>query len=81
MASSYEGCQAWPGIYEGEVGPGGDWSRMEDQLGEATAISANRLWFMSSNCPHETLPIPQGARRTFIRITFPHNYDNTELWS
>lgn len=79
VASSYEGCQAWPGTYYGEVGAGGDWSAMLDQLGGAVPITANRLWFMSSNCPHETLPIPEGVRRTFIRVTFPHNYDNRAI--
>jgi hypothetical protein len=79
VASSYEGCQAWPGTYKGNVGAGGDWSDMLDQLGAAVPITANRLWFMSSNCPHETMPIPAGARRTFIRVTLPHNYDNTVL--
>ena len=76
VASSYKGCQAWPGAYYGEVGAGGDWSEMTDQLGAPVEIDENRLWFMSSNCPHETMPIPKGARRTFVRITFPHNYDN-----
>ena len=79
VASSYEGCQAWPGDYVGEVGSGGDWSEMMAQLGEPVPISANRLWFMTSNCPHETMPIPAGARRTFIRVTLPHNYDNSVL--
>lgn len=79
VASSYEGCQAWPGTYYGEVGDGGDWSDMVSQLGSSEKITANHLWFLSSNCPHETMQIPQGERRTFVRVTLPHNYDNTVL--
>lgn len=79
VASSYEGCQAWPGTYRGEVGDGGDWTSMTDQLGTGIQLGAHRLWFLTSNCPHETLVIPQGVRRTFVRVTLPHNYDNTAL--
>lgn len=78
-ASSYTGCQAWPGTYSGEVGPGGDWADMLTQLEGPTVLEAHQLWLMSSNCPHETMLIPEGARRTFLRITLPHNYRNAAL--
>ena len=79
VASSYSGCLVWPGTYVGEVGEGGDWGAMIHQLKGVKRIEAHRLWFMSSNCPHETLPIPQGARRTLIRVTLPHNYRNAAI--
>jgi hypothetical protein len=81
MASSVTGCQAWPGEYRGRVGSGGDWSQMVDQLGEAVQIGGNELWLTTSNCPHETLMIPAGTRRTFMRVTLPHNYNNRVLFS
>jgi hypothetical protein len=81
VASSYEGCQAWPGTYYGKVGAGGDWSAMLDQRGAPVKVTAHRLWFLTSNCPHETTLIPAGIRRTFIRVTLPHNYDNDQLLS
>jgi len=81
MASSITGCQAWPGEYRGRVGSGGNWSDMEDQLGESVKIGGQELWLTTSNCPHETLMIPAGTRRTFIRVTLPHNYDNRMLFS
>jgi len=79
VASSQVGCQAWSGTFIGRVEEGGSWENMLDQLGEPVVIEANRLYFMTSNCPHETLKLSAGTRRTFVRVTLAHNYDNTCL--
>ncbi len=76
VSSSFEGCNAYPGRYYGEVESGGCFRNMNDQINKELVIEKNKIYFMSSNCPHETLKIPRGNRRTFIRITFPHNYYN-----
>lgn len=78
-ASSLAGCDAWPGIYSGEVESGGDFRNMIDQLGKPEALQAHRLYFMTSNTPHASLVTPAGSRRTLIRITFDCNYDNTVM--
>jgi hypothetical protein len=80
VATSYEGCHAWPGQYRGSVGEGGDFSNMADQLGEPIMIPANQVVAMTSNTPHQSLVTPAGVRRTLIRITMPHNWDNRCLF-
>ena len=72
------GCQAWSGDFYGEVMSEGSFEKMESQLTDDKKIifEKNQLYFMSSNTPHETLLISKGKRRTFLRITLNHNYDN-----
>jgi hypothetical protein len=72
------GCQAWNGEFVGEILSEGAFTEMEDQLSDDRKIifEKNKLYFMSSNTPHETLLITKGKRRTFMRITLNHNYDN-----
>lgn len=77
-ASSEIGCRAWQGTFEGEIGDEGDFSNMKNQLNQDNEVlfKKNRLYFMSSNTPHESLKIAKGTRRTFIRVTLNHNYPN-----
>ena len=78
-AATEVGCQAWTGEFHGYVGAEGDFSSMQDQLTEdkKTVLNKGTLYFMSSNTPHETLPIYKGKRRTLIRITLHEEYPNT----
>lgn len=80
-ASSYVGCQAWQGEFQGEVASEGCCDHLADQFTEdkKVVMEANRLYFMTSNTPHETLLIPKGVRRTFIRLTLDHRYENKAL--
>lgn len=81
VASSYTGCVAWGGSFSGPVESGGALGEgVEASLQNPSMLTEHSLWLMSSNCPHQTLRIPAGARRTLIRITFPHNYDNRCLF-
>lgn len=82
-ASSLEGCRAWAGIFHGEVMEEGCWRKMEDQLPNNKKINfkSHRMYFMTSNTPHESLPIKMGSRRTLIRITLNHNYDNSVFFN
>jgi hypothetical protein len=77
--STEVGCQAWSGNFYGEVLSEGSFENMTDQLTDDKKIifEKNNLYFMSSNTPHETLLINKGKRRTFLRITLNHNYDNS----
>lgn len=79
--STEVGCQAWDGEFFGEVLSEGAFTNMEDQLTDDKKIvfEKNQLYFMSSNTPHETLLINKGKRRTFLRITLNHNYDNSQI--
>jgi len=77
--STEVGCQAWSGDFVGEILSEGAFTEMESQLSDENKIifEKNKLYFMSSNTPHETLLITKGKRRTFMRITLNHNYDNS----
>lgn len=79
--STEVGCQAWTGDFHGEVMSEGSFEKMEDQLTDDRKIvfEKNQLYFMSSNTPHETLLISKGKRRTFLRITLNHNYQNEAI--
>jgi len=79
--STEVGCQAWSGDFYGEVMSEGSFEKMEDQLTDDKKVifEKNQLYFMSSNTPHETLLISKGKRRTFLRITLNHNYQNESI--
>ncbi len=72
------GCQGWYGDFRGEVLSEGAYTEMEDQLTDDKKIifEKDSLYFMTSNTPHETLLIKKGKRRSFMRITLNHNYQN-----
>ena len=82
VVSNEVGCRGWSGSFNGLVGNEGDFSEMENQLtnNNEFVCGKDEVWLMSSNTPHETLLIDQGKRRTFIRITLAHNYDNTQIF-
>ena len=78
-ASSFSGCTVWTGDLPNIIGDGGSYD--ESNLISATKkdLEANKLYFISSNTPHETTLIPKGTRRTLIRITLNHNYENKDF--
>lgn len=82
VVSNEVGCKAWKGKFKGLVGNEGDFSEMESQLNDQNefTLGKDEVWMMSSNTPHETLLIDQGKRRTFMRITLAHNYDNSQIF-
>lgn len=79
--STEVGCQAWNGVFEGEILGEGSFELMKDQLTDDKKVifEKNALYFMSSNTPHETLLIDKGKRRTFLRVTLNHEYLNEQI--
>jgi len=79
--STEVGCQAWTGEFYGEILGEGSFENMKEQLTDdkKRVFESNQLYFMSSNTPHETLLISKGKRRTFMRITLNHNYENKNM--
>jgi len=81
--STEVGCQAWNGEFVGEILSEGSCKDLE-MSGQFTddkkvLFEKNKLYFMTSNTPHETLMIEKGKRRTFIRITLNHEYRNEAI--
>lgn len=79
--STEQGCQGWQGQFVGEVLSEGNYEGMTDQLTDDKKVvfNENKLYFMTSNCPHETLLIGKGKRRTFMRVTLNHEYLNEQI--
>jgi hypothetical protein len=84
--STEVGCQAWEGNFEVAVRDGGDLSEYNGSLEnymdvKKIILEKNKLYFMNSTTPHETLYIEKGKRRTLIRITLNHEYQNDAIFS
>jgi hypothetical protein len=75
-ASSYAGCDAWMGDIPNAVGDEGAYPEALLHHAKKITLKENNIYFLSSNTPHETTFIPKGTRRTLIRITLNHNYEN-----
>jgi len=78
--SSYSGCRVWEGEFP-EPGDGGACDAALFSAEDAILFKAHNLYFMTSNTPHQSLPIPAGTRRTLFRLTLDHRFDNRELIS
>ena len=77
--SSHVGCRAWEGQYPDPMAEG---SYSHLSFGDdAIEMKPHTLYFMSSNTPHESTVIDAGSRRTFMRITLDHRYDNSHIAS
>lgn len=83
LVSNAVGCRAWFGEFIGEVGAQGDFSALEDQLTDDKeyTLEADEVWLVSSDTPHESLPVRAGTRRSFMRITLPHDYENDLIFN
>jgi hypothetical protein len=84
IASSNIGTRYWKVNENISIAEAGDLSHMKGKrlkLSNSKHLPANELVFINSTTPHETLLIPKGTRRTFLRLTLNHNYDNRQIIS
>ena len=81
IVSSNVGTKVWDGKFKGRVGPLGSFESMKNQLTDdrKQLVPKNELVFMTSNTPHESLLVKAGERRTFMRLTLNHNYNNKAI--
>jgi hypothetical protein len=78
--SNLEGCDVWDKpLTKDEVGDGGDCSHLELSEDDAFELEAGKLYFIQSNLPHSSRIIKKGNRRTMIRVTLAHDYNNSLL--
>lgn len=79
-ASSFAGCEAWTGdMADLKIGNEGACNPESLTNKSKHLLAANVLYFMTSNTPHQTLITNAGQRRSLIRITLHHNYDNSRI--
>ncbi len=76
-SSSFGGCKVWHGEMSNKVLDSGEYPEFLLNKGSEEDLRENNVYFMSSNTPHESTCIPKGTRRTLIRITLNHEYDNS----
>lgn len=74
MVSSHVGCRAWDHDFEGAPGLNGDCSHLQVSTLEPYqeyVLMPNELWWCSSLCVHEALPMEQDTHRQFCRVSMP----------
>lgn len=78
--SDYSGCTAYEmNGQEVLVKSGGELipSEIISNCNEIVEFVKDKLYFMTSDTPHESHIIPAGNRRSLIRVTLAHDYDNS----
>lgn len=78
-ACSYAACEVYEGKFNGEMLSEGDCAAMDLSAAKPRLLPQGQVYFMSSDTPHESIPVPKGTRRTFLRITLDHAYPNKLL--
>jgi hypothetical protein len=72
VASNIARCKAWKGVFAGEPKNDGDLSHLE--LPEGEILPANVAYLLSPDCIHESLPMIETVKRTFLRIALPNDF-------
>ena len=72
LASNYESCYGWDGVYDGLPSVGGDCSHID--LDEPFMLEANRVYYGNNHFIHESLPVKENVHRVFVRITMPEDH-------
>lgn len=76
-SNSPNSCAAWDvGVDDDSIGDLGDCEELRDELGAATSLLANTMYWMTDRTPHESLRLPVGAHRQFFRVVS----SNVDLW-
>mgnify|MGYP000361309843 CR=1 FL=1 len=80
LLSSHPGCELFLGnMRDIDVGDSGNLEHQREKViaqGKSVIQGKDECWFISSNTPHESLEIPQGIRRSFMRVTLNCKYPN-----
>lgn len=71
VASNFAACKVWRGMFDGKPTADGDLSHISDQLGPGRILPANVGYLLSPDCVHESLPMTEPTKRTFLRIALP----------
>lgn len=74
--SSHFGCRAWEGVFSDPVAEGCcEHLRKDCPDNKAIKLEANRLYWMSPHCIHESVVMQEDCRRQFVRISLPSSAD------
>ncbi len=72
-----QGCKAWNQDFQGEPKSEGDCEHLRSECHEENAaiLKANKLYWLSPGCVHESLPLKVKTKRTFVRLSLPSKCD------
>lgn len=73
IASNYEACDGWSGVFESIPLDGGDCSHIDVSSLNKFRLKANKVYLGNSTFLHESLPILEDVKRQLIRITLPND--------
>jgi len=73
IISTHSLCKGWLGKINGNVGVGGDASKLTDKLNKLKSfiLKPNTLYLSNSQFIHESLPSSRNINRVLVRITLP----------
>ena len=70
VASTYPGCQVYPGMFDAEPMDDGDLEHIRQDLGDGQLLPAGMGFELSPDCVHESLSLPETTQRSFLRILY-----------
>lgn len=73
IISNYSACKIWEGIIDDIPSMGGGCEHLKDKVETLNSylLECNMLYWISSQCIHESLIIKENVKRTLCRITLP----------
>lgn len=75
LVSNYPGCAAYKGIYDGQIGEGGNCSNINTSNLNKEIMKPNEVYYVNSLGIHESLKINEKVNRSLIRINFHPEYN------
>jgi len=73
--SNPAGCKVWNQDFEGEPHIEGDCEFLREKCGEGELLASGTLYWLSSGCVHESLPMRESTKRQFMRLSLPSTAD------
>lgn len=71
LVASHTGCAAYAQSFEGTPGDDGDCEALRPQCKRATPLRGGQLYACGPLTVHESLPMLEDTRRSFLRISMP----------
>ncbi len=73
VTASHTGCVAYPGEFQGRIGPNGDCEHLRPMLAGRAAVPllGGRAYRLNSTAIHESIRMPSRVRRQFVRLSLP----------
>jgi len=74
LVSNHSACKVYKGLYNGEIGEGGDCSNIDISTLKSEIMKPNDVYFINALGIHEPLVIEQKVNRSLIRVNFHPDY-------